>query len=76
MEMTCADCVSWWQFILLAGLALAFGFAAIATFRRLRSTHPVSALLALVVLSVPALWLFVGAYRLLFGPNWHGTLLR
>jgi hypothetical protein len=76
MEMTCIDCVSWWQFFFVSAVAAMFILAGTFSFRVLKPRNRTIASIALTLFSIPALWFLVRAYRLLFGPNWHGTLLR
>ena len=76
MKFTCIDCVSWNQFIFVVAVAITLIVAAVASFRILRHRNLVSARFAFFVFGIPAALLLVRAYLLLFGPNWHGTLLR
>lgn len=76
MEMTCMDCVSWTQFVIVIVLAAGFLLAGIVAFRALQVRNRVVAFAALTACYLPCAWLLVRAYRLLFGPNWHGALLR
>ena len=76
MNFTCLDCVSWNQFIVVVAVAIALIVAAVISFRLLKQRNLASARIALFVFGIPAAWLLVRAYLLLFGPNWHGTLLR
>lgn len=73
--MTCVDCVTWTTFAIVAGIALAFLITAIAFVRLLRRRSPLLRWAVFIVMLIPAAYFVVAAWRMLFGPNWHGHLL-
>jgi hypothetical protein len=75
VEMTCMDCVTWTSFAIITLITLFFVAAATAFFRVIRKRSVAFGLVGFVALLVPAVYFAVAAWRMLFGPNWHGHLL-
>ena len=75
MEMTCMDCPSWTVFAIIAALAVAFLLGAIVFARTFRNRSAVLAWTGFFVLLLPAGVFGFAAWRMLFGPSWHGHLL-